>query len=91
MLASCQQKKQSGNPPDEKLTFYQDTAFWQEYHEAYAIGETPVDNEVRSIVVDNHENVWIATPLGVFVKNHNEKGWENAILKKIRDPRFPSS
>src|SRR5687768_3849348 len=73
LLASCHQKQQSINPPDDTSAFYRDSAFWQEYHEAYTIGAVPVDNEVRSIVVDNHENVWIATPSGVFVKNHHEK------------------
>ena len=88
VLASCQRKKQSTNPPDETSTFYSDTAFWQEYHEAYAIGDAPADNEVRSIVVDNHENVWIATPLGVFVKNHDERRWENAIPRQDQGPSF---
>ena len=88
LLASCQQKTQSVDPPGEKSTFYRDTVFWQEYHEAYAIGSTPVDNEVRSIVVDTHDNVWIATPLGVFVKKSNEKRWENAIPEKDQGPSF---
>ena len=88
LLASCQQKKQSTNRPDETLAFYRDTTFWQEYHEAYAIGSTPVDNEIRSIVVDTHDNVWIATPSGVFVKKHNEKRWENAIPQEDQGPSF---
>ena len=88
LLASCQQKKQSVNPPDETSTFYRDTAFWQEYHEAYAVGSTPVDNEIRSIAVDSQENVWIATPSGVFVKKSNEKRWMNAIPQKDQGPSF---
>ena len=88
LLASCQQKKQSTNLPDETLTFYSDTAFWQEYHEAYTFASTPVDNEIRSIIVDTYENVWIATPTGVFVKNHNEEVWENAIPQKDQGPSF---
>ncbi|HZI24237.1 MAG TPA: two-component regulator propeller domain-containing protein, partial [Chryseolinea sp.] len=88
LLASCQQKKQSVNSPDETSTFYRDTAFWQEYHEAYAVGSTPVDNEIRNIAVDSQENVWIATPSGVFVKKSNEKRWMNAIPQKDQGPSF---
>ena len=88
LLASCQQKRQNINRPDDTVASYRDSAFWQEYHEAYAIGSVPVDNEVRSIVVDNQENVWIATPSGVFVKKQNEKRWENAIPEKDQGPSF---
>ena len=68
VLTSCLQEQPSFNPPGETLAFYRDTAFWQEYQEAYVIGSTPIDNNVRSIVVDTQGNVWIATELGVFVK-----------------------
>ena len=42
LLVSCQEKTKSINPADETLTFYRDTAFWQEYHEAYDIGSAPM-------------------------------------------------
>jgi hypothetical protein len=88
VLPSCQKEKQSTTAPNETLTSYRDSAFWQEYHEAYTIGSAPLDNEVRSIVVDSHENVWIATPSGLFVKNDNERRWENAIPEKDQGPSF---
>jgi ligand-binding sensor domain-containing protein len=88
VLTSCQQEQPSFIPPGETLAFYRDTAFWQEYHEAYVIGSTPIDNDVRSIVVDTQGNVWIATELGVFVKESNERRWENAIPEKDQGPSF---
>ena len=88
LILSCQQKKSGTNLPTDPLTFYSDTAFWQEYHEGYVVGATPAHNEVRSIVVDAQENVWIATPSGVFVKKSNDKRWIDAIPEKDQGPSF---
>jgi hypothetical protein len=85
---SCQQKNGIADLHDEVLTVYRDTAFSQEYHEAYPVGPTPTHNEVRSIVVDAHDNVWIATPRGIFVKKVNEKQWINAIPDQDQGPSF---
>src|ERR1700736_366265 len=52
-----------------------DEDFWQEYHEAYPIGKTPEENNVRSIMVDNMASVWIATAEGVFVKREAQASW----------------
>ena len=53
----------------------QTTGFWQEYHEAYPVGATPNENEVRSIAVDRQSNVWIATAAGVFLKKQGDNKW----------------
>lgn len=65
-----------------------DTAFWQEYHEAYPLRNDSVVSEVRSITVDPFGNVWIATPLGVFIKKTNEKNWLHAIPEASQGPSF---
>ncbi|MBN9381195.1 MAG: family 20 glycosylhydrolase [Chitinophagaceae bacterium] len=51
------------------------TGFWQEYHEAYPVGATPNENEVRSIAVDPQSNIWIATAAGVFLKKQGDSKW----------------
>ncbi|MEJ7676954.1 MAG: hypothetical protein WKG06_03585 [Segetibacter sp.] len=56
-------------------SFVKDEAFWQEYHEAYPIGKTPEENEVRSITVDNKSNVWAATAGGIYMKKKDGKVW----------------
>ena len=45
----------------------EDTAFWQEYHEPHPVGKQAAANEVRSIVADDNNNIWIATAAGIFV------------------------
>src|SRR5688572_14240850 len=72
-----------GSPPDKPVapaepTTYRDTAFWQEYHEAYPIPQKLGSAEVRSIAVDAQDNVWIATASGVFRKAAGKKAWEDA-------------
>lgn len=49
--------------------------FLQEYHEAYPIGKTAAENNVRSIAADKSANIFIATAAGVFEKANNEKSW----------------
>jgi hypothetical protein len=66
---------QSGSSPDPSFTPMADEYFWQEYHEAYPVGKTPEENNVRSIVVDNIASVWIATAEGVFVKKEAQLSW----------------
>ncbi len=87
LLGSCTQKKPT-DTPTSALTSYQDTAFAQEYHEAYPISESPLANEVRSIVVDASENVWVATAAGVFVKKNNDKNWLSAIPETDQGPSY---
>ncbi|HVW58877.1 MAG TPA: family 20 glycosylhydrolase, partial [Puia sp.] len=53
----------------------QATGFWQEYHEAYPVGATPDENEVRGIAADPQSNIWIATAAGVFLKKQGDSKW----------------
>ncbi|HEX6225699.1 MAG TPA: two-component regulator propeller domain-containing protein [Chryseolinea sp.] len=88
LLSSCQLKEQRSDPSPEASTFYNDTVFWQEYHEAYTVGPTPAHNEVRSVAVDGDGNVWIATGSGVYRKKAQEKQWANAIPESDQGPAF---
>ena len=45
-----------------------DTAFWQEYHQGFIVGNNEGDNDIRSIAVDESSNIWIATASGIFIK-----------------------
>ena len=84
---SCKQQ-----PADVKkiaeFTTYQDTAFIQEFHEAYFIGENEADNEIRGIAVDNESNVWVATASGIFRKEKDSKIWEPVISGEDRGPAY---
>jgi len=51
------------------------TQFFQEYHEAYPIGKTSEENNVRSIVVDKKNTVYIASLSGVLKKLDGENIW----------------
>lgn len=55
--------------------FKDDQGFWQEYHEAYPIGRSAEENNVRSIAVDKKMTVWIATEAGIFLKKNGENTW----------------
>jgi hypothetical protein len=70
------------------ITTFRDTAFWQEYHEAYPIPEKWGSAEVRSIAVDQQDNVWIATASGVFRKAAAERTWTHAIPEADQGPSF---
>ncbi|MFT3705787.1 MAG: hypothetical protein QM802_25685 [Agriterribacter sp.] len=65
-----------------------DTIFEQEYHEAYAVGKTAEENEVRSITSDNILNIWIATASGIFTKKEHEKKWEAIALGEDNGPAY---
>lgn len=81
-LASCQQKPgvQSGPLPDE--------AFWQEDHKAYPVGQTPEENEVRSIAVDSTGTVWVATTAGLFQKQAGDTFWKGLQTEADKGPAF---
>lgn len=87
-LLSCKQKENPVDHIQNINTSFQDTTFWQEYHEAYPVDIDPAANEVRSIVVDQQGGVWIATPVGVFTKKSGEKNWQHAIPKEDQGPSF---
>jgi hypothetical protein len=58
-----------------------DTAFVQEYHESYPVGEAPGGNDVRAVVVDRAGDVWAATGAGVYRLERGQRSWE-AMLKQ---------
>ncbi|ULQ54152.1 ligand-binding sensor domain-containing protein [Flavihumibacter fluvii] len=58
---------------------FTDTAFWQEYHIPYPFSHNIIDKEVRSIAVDNQNNVWVATKSGIHVKKSNDISWSAPI------------
>jgi hypothetical protein len=88
LFGACDLKK--GEKPGDQEIFVPitDTAFWQEYHEAYTVGNDPVANEVRSIATDNHGGVWIVTSKGVFTKKADERNWSNGIPEADQGPAF---
>ncbi|HEY4935000.1 MAG TPA: two-component regulator propeller domain-containing protein [Puia sp.] len=52
-----------------------DKLFLQEYHEGYRVGNTALENNIRSIAVDLQSNVYVATALGVFKKIDGDTSW----------------
>ncbi len=57
------------------VSYKSDQEFFQEYHEAYPIGKTEKENNVRSIAVDKEFNVYIATASGIYKKKNGEPVW----------------
>lgn len=72
----------------EKFSVYQDVAFGQETHEAYPLPERVGNSEVRSIMLDNKSNVWIATAAGVFVKKANHSQWKAVQTDSNQGPAY---
>lgn len=70
------------------LVNYRDTAFWQDYHESFRIGESKAANEIRSIAVDGASNIWVATPEGIFMKKHEISGWTCMITGEDQGPAY---
>ena len=67
---------------------YKDVPFVQESHDGYKISNNPADNEVRRIAVDKEQNIWVATPSGVFFKNPGQREWVPVISGKDRGPAY---
>src|SRR5687768_11107016 len=86
IFGSCDEKQKISKVG--ALTSVQDTAFWQEYHEAYPVSNKSAATEVRSIAIDNQRNAWIATPVGVFTKKTGEKSWMHAMPEADQGPSF---
>jgi hypothetical protein len=84
VLGSCEESQKISEAG--ALTSVRDTAFWQEYHEAYPVNEG--GNEVRSIAVDLQGNAWIATGSGVFTKKADNINWLHAIPEAEQGPSF---
>ncbi|MGM9511430.1 ligand-binding sensor domain-containing protein [Larkinella sp. GY13] len=78
----------SGDRVVEEEAVYQDSAFWQEYHEAYPIGTRPEENEVRSVAVDRESTVWVATAAGVFRKQADQNTWTPVMTEADQGPAF---
>lgn len=77
-LVSCNRKKSattSAATGADPIAFT-DTAFWQEFHEAFRVTGSEGANEVRSITTTTDGNVWIATAAGVFKKKMDNKSWD---------------
>ena len=94
-FAACAPKpsdRKSGTGPMAEIndTLYQDTAFWQEYHDAFPVkaGNTPGSLAVRSIAVDEDETVWICTAQGIFRKAKNSREWVDGIPAADQGPSF---
>lgn len=88
LLSACQPKKDQQTDTTIASAAYQDTAFWQEYHDAFPIPEQLGSSDIRSIAVDAHDNVWIATASGVFQKKAGERTWTHAIPEADQGPSF---
>lgn len=86
-FACSPERHQAGNNNAEPVSF-RDTAFWQEYHEAYPTGDSPAGDDVRSIAVDSALNVWITSAAGVFMKRQGEQSWTPMIPASDQGPSF---
>jgi ligand-binding sensor domain-containing protein len=64
------------------------TAFWQEYHQGFIVGNNEGDNDIRSIAVDESSNIWIATASGIFIKDKNKDAWSPVLEKGSRGPAY---
>ena len=78
----------SGDRVVEEEAVYQDSAFWQEYHEAYPISTRPDENEVRSVAVDRESTVWVATTAGIFRKQADKNTWSPVMTEADQGPAF---
>ena len=65
-----------------------DTAFWQEYHQGFIVGNDEGDNDVRSIAVDESSNVWIASASGIFIKDSSKNTWSPVLDEDSRGPAY---
>jgi len=86
-LSSCRTppKMEVSKPVSEA---WQDVPFVQETHDGYQISKNKADNEIRSIAVDKEQNVWIATPSGVFLKKPDNRVWVPMILGEQGGPAY---
>jgi hypothetical protein len=83
LFSACQPRKSA----DGELV-WKDNAFSQEYHDAFPVSDLPGANEVRSIAVDDHSNVWICTAAGAFRKPAGSRTWENLIPAPDNGPTY---
>ncbi|TLV00517.1 ligand-binding sensor domain-containing protein [Dyadobacter luticola] len=84
LIFSCTKKENA----DAEDAFYQDKPFWQEYHDAYPVGNNAGENEVRQIMADQDGNVWIATAAGIFEKTKESRAWTKIITGEDDGPAY---
>ncbi|GAA0877884.1 hypothetical protein GCM10009119_08520 [Algoriphagus jejuensis] len=87
LILSCK-----GELPEKKNaaieTPFPDENFNQEVHEAFFVSDLPEENEVRDILVEQENQVWIATAGGIFRKPESDKAWIPVIAGTERGPSF---
>jgi len=59
-----------------------DRGFFQEYHEAYPVGGTSNENNVRCIAIDKENSVYAANALGVYKKKDGEISWSPLLFNQ---------
>ena len=77
LFFSCKNEQETNKNQDiENEGAYLDVPFEQEYHDGYIVDEKIADaNKVRAIQPDYHNNIWIATKNGVYMKSQNSRQW----------------
>lgn len=85
-ITSCVQEKKPSEPA--AYASIRDTPFVQERHAAFPVGSDPEANEVRSIVADNRQHIWIATAAGIFGKEATATTWNPVITGSDRGPAY---
>ena len=86
LFAACTSNTEQ---PPETAKWHQDEPFIQEFHEGYLI-DTVYDgaNDVRSILPDQDNNIWIATANGVYVKKPDSRAWNLVIEGPENGPAY---
>ena len=67
---------------------YTDTAFLQEYHKPFRVNTDKDITEVRSISVDEDNNVWIATDAGIRMMKSGTSDWSKPFPENENGPAF---
>jgi len=90
LIFSCNSSRDSEKNQELKNAgVYIDVPFVQEYHEGYMVDEqTPGSNDVRAIQPDSNNNIWIATKVGVYMKNQGSRTWELMMSGTDRGPAY---
>lgn len=95
LFTGCTRRSSDGKSRIGKVTLlndtlYKDTAFWQEYHDAYPVRVRKPGSSlaVRSIAVDGDDNVWICTAVGIYKKAKDSREWISALQEADQGPSF---
>jgi ligand-binding sensor domain-containing protein len=76
------------NSTHAQYSSVKDEPFWQEFHEAYPVGNSAEENEVRSIAIDKQSNVWIATAAGIYKKEPGNAAWSSPFKISEKGPAY---